>query len=140
MAVIVKSSRIQPAVIGVTAFYNEEITETSTTSNTVYSLKLSLVTPSTLPLGNYILQYQFIWRSSNAAREADFQIRQNSTQIEQWEPSTGRVQDRQLLSGFELIENISGVQTFDLRFKRQASTGGTTIFVKDAKMFLTRVL
>lgn len=140
MAIIVKQSQPAPSVIGVTAFYLEDETETSNTSNTVYSTKLTLTTPSTMPFGNYILQYQFIWRSSSASREADFQVRLGTTQLVQWEPSTGRTQDRQLLSGFELVEGISGAVTFDLRFKRQAATSTTTIFISDAKMFLTRVL
>jgi len=140
MAVISKTSVTQPEVLGVTIFYVEDIAETSNTSNTVYNTKLTLTTPSTMPLGDYVLQFQFIWRSSNAAREADFQIRLNGVQREQWAPSTGRIQDRQLLSGFELLQGISGTNTIDLRFKREAATGTTTIFVKDAKLFLIRAV
>jgi primosomal replication protein N len=138
MAIINKSTQPQPSVLGVTVFYAEDNAETSNNSATVYNTKVTLTTPATLPLGNYILQYQFIWRAANADREADFQIRLNGTEITQWNPTTSRTQDRQLLSGFDFIESISGTNTIDFRFKRINSA--TTIFVRNARLFLTRVL
>lgn len=138
MAIIVKQTQPQPSVLGVTVFYAEDNAETSNNSGVTYDTKVTLTTPATLPLGNYILQYQFIWRSSSANREADFQLRLNGTEVTQWNPSTSRTQDNPLLSGFDLIQNISGVNTIDFRFKRINSS--TTIFVRNARLFLTRVL
>lgn len=138
MAVINKTNVTQAAVIGVTAFYNKALPETSNNSTTVYSTKLTLTTPSTMPLGNYILQYQFQWRSSTADREIEIDIQQNAATILNWEPTTSRIQDRQLLSGFYLVQNISGVNDFTFRFR--VANSAATMFVKECRFLLTRIL
>lgn len=124
-------------VFGTQIYQVEDEAETSNTSGTTWATKLTLVTPSDLPLGDYLLNFQFIWRSSSANREADFRFRHNGTDIVAWQPSTARIQDRQLLSGFKRVEDISGVNTFDFQFKYANSS--TTIYVLQARMFLWRV-
>lgn len=111
--------------------------ETSNNSGTTWVNKLTLNTPSTLPLGDYMVQFQFIWRSSSANREADFRFRLNGSNIVAWQPSTGRTQDRQLLSGFKRIDDISGVNSITFDFKYANSS--TTIYVQQARMFIWRI-
>lgn len=126
-------------VFGTNVIYVADETETSNTSNTTWATKITLNTPSDTPLGIYLLSFQFIWRSSNADREADFRYRLNtSTTLVTWSPSTGRTADRQLLSGFVRITSFSGSNTIDFQFKRNSSASAT-IFVQQARMFLWRI-
>jgi hypothetical protein len=111
--------------------------ETSNNSGTTWANKLTLTTPASLPLGDYLLNFQFIWRSSNANREADFRFQLNGSDIVAWSPSTARTQDRQLLSGFKRTPGISGVNTYTFDFKWTGSS--TTIFVQQARMFIWRI-
>jgi predicted secreted protein len=124
-------------VFGTQIFDVVDESETSNNSTTVWVTKLTLTTPSNLPLGDYLLNFQFIWRAANASREADFRFRLNGSNIVEWQPSTGRTQDRQLLSGFRRSNGISGTNTWDFQFKVVGS--GTTIFVQQARMFIWRV-
>jgi len=111
--------------------------ETSNNSQAVWATKLTLTTPADLPLGDYLLNFQFIWRAANANREADFRFQLNGSNIVAWTPSTARVQDRQLLSGFRRSQALSGVNTWTFQFKVGPSS--TTIFVQQARMFIWRV-
>lgn len=111
--------------------------ETSNNSGTTWVNKLTLTTPSDLPLGDYIFQFQFIWRSSSANREADFRFQLNGSNQVAWSPSTSRIQDRQLLSGFRRLTSLSGVNTITFDFKWLTSS--TTIYVQQARLFIWRV-
>lgn len=115
------------------------VIDESETSNsgTSWVNKLTLTTPSNLPLGDYMVQFQFIWRSSSANREADFRFQLDGTNIVAWQPSTGRVQDRQLLSGFKRIDAISGTHSITFDFKYANSSA--TIYVRQARMFIWRI-
>lgn len=124
-------------VFGTSILLAEDAAETSNDSGTTWANKLTLATPSNLALGDYMMNFQFIWRAGNANREADFRFRMDGTNLLTWAPSTGRVQDRQLLSGFKRVQNISGAHTLTFDFKYAESS--TTIYVLDARMFLWRV-
>jgi hypothetical protein len=127
-------------VFGTNIILVTDESETSNNSGTVWATKLDLVTPANLPAGDYLLNFQFIWRSSSANREADFRFTLNdniSPPLVAWSPSTSRTQDRQLLSGFRRIDNISGVNSIKFQFKWIGSS--TTIFVSQARMFIWRI-
>lgn len=123
-------------VFGTQLYFTSAEAETSTNSQTVWSNKLSLVTPS-LPSGNYLCQFQFIWRSGNANRILDVRVRRGGVDIQAWKPFTANVADRQLLSGFREQNGISGVQTFTLDFKVGGSS--TTVYMQQARMFVWRI-
>jgi hypothetical protein len=123
-------------VFGTQIYYQEAIAETSTTSTTTFLNKVSLTTPS-LPLGDYLVQFQFIWRALNANRTLDVRVQRAAANIAAWTPFTGNVADRQLLSGFIRLTTISGVQTFTLDFK--VSGTATTVYMSQAKLFVWRV-
>lgn len=76
------------------------------------------------------------WRSANADREADFRFQLNDSDIVLWKPTTSRIQDNQLLSGFAKVESISGTNSIDFDFKVGGSN--TTIYVRDARMYILR--
>lgn len=124
-------------VFGTNVLFNSSEGETSNNSGTVWVTKLSLVTPADLALGDYLLKFQFIWRSSSANREADFRYQLNGSNVVAWSPSTARTQDRQLLSGFFRLLSIQGVNTVTFDFKWIGSS--TTIFVSQARMLLWRI-
>lgn len=123
-------------VFGTNLYFTSAEAETSTNSTTTFLNKLTLVTPS-LPLGNYLTQFQFIWRAANANRSLDVRVQRGGVNIQAWQPFTSNVADRQLLSGFREQNAISGVQTFTLDFK--VSGTGTTVFMQQARMFVWRI-
>jgi hypothetical protein len=123
-------------VFGTQAYYQEALAETSTTSTVTFSNKVTLTTP-TLPLGSYIIFWQFIWRASNASRTLDVRVQRGGADVIAWTPFTGNLSDRQLLSGFRRITSISGVQTFTLDFK--VSGTGTTVYMKEASLLAWRI-
>lgn len=123
-------------VFGTQLFYQEDNTETSNNSTTTWANKVTLTTPS-LPLGDYLVQYQFNWRASNADRQLEVRVQRGGSTLDTWEPFTGSSSDRQLLSGFKRVQTISGVQTFTLDFRVGGS--GTTIFMSNARLFVWRV-
>jgi hypothetical protein len=123
-------------VFGTQLYFQAAEPETSTTSTTTFLNKITLSTPS-LPLGNYICQFQFIWRSSNASRSLDVRVQRAGANIQAWQPFTANLADRQLLSGFVKVDAISGAQTFTLDFK--VSGTATTVFMKEARLFVWRV-
>jgi hypothetical protein len=125
-------------VFGSEVQFAEATSETSNNSTTVWATKVSLVTPADLPLGDYMFHFQFIWRAGNADREADFRFQLNAADIVAWQPTTSRIQDNQLLSGFRRVQAISGVNTFTFQFK--VANSNTTIFVRDARIYITRIL
>jgi len=110
--------------------------ETSTTSTTVWSNKLTITTPA-LPLGDYRIDYSFGWRSLTKDREADFRIQRAAADIFRWQPSFLRTEGVPRESGFAVVTGISGVQTFTLDFKVFGT--GTTIYTKTAYLSIYRV-
>jgi len=122
-------------VFGTQLYYQEEEAETSNNSLT-YVNKVTLVTPS-LPLGDYLTQFQFTWRSSTANRVNDYRIQRNSVNIDAGGAFIPNVAERMLVSGFRRISNISGVQTYTLDFRRGATA--TTVFMYGARLFVWRV-
>jgi hypothetical protein len=123
-------------VFGTQAYYAEALAETSTTSTTTFLNKVTLVTP-TLPLGDYIIYWQFIWRALNANRNLDVRVQRAAANVITWTPFTANVADRQLLSGFRRITAISGVQTFTLDFK--VSGTATTVYMQQANLLAWRI-
>jgi hypothetical protein len=123
-------------VFGTLIYYNEDTSETSTSSTTTFLNKVTLTTPS-LPLGDYLCQFQFIWRAANANRILDVRVQKNSVNIQAWNPFTANTSDRQLLSGFIRSTSISGVNTYTLDFK--VSGSATTVYMKEAKLFVWRI-
>ena len=123
-------------VFGTQAYYEEELSETSTTSTTVWLNKVTLTTP-TLPLGDYIIFWQFIWRASNASRVLDVRVQRAAVDIIAWKPFTGNLADRQLISGFRRQTSISGSQTFELDFK--VGGAGTTVYMSEASLLAWRI-
>ena len=123
-------------VFGTQAYYAEALAETSTTSTTTFLNKVTLTTP-TLPLGDYIIYWQFIWRAANASRSLDVRIQRAAANVINWQPFTANIADRQLISGFRRITAISGVQTFTLDFK--VSGTGTTVFMQQANLLAWRI-
>jgi hypothetical protein len=123
-------------VFGTQVYYGENNAETSTSSTTTFLNKITLSTPS-LPLGNYLCQFQFIWRAANANRTLDVRVQRAGANIQAWNPFTSNLADRQLLSGFVRILSISGPQTFTLDFK--VSGTATTVYMQIAKLFVWRI-
>lgn len=123
-------------VFGTVLYYEDEDAETSNNSATTWANKVTLVTPS-LPVGDYLVQYQFNWRAGNADRILEFRIQRAAADIDGGAPFTGSTSDRQLVSGFKRVQTISGVQTFTLDFRRGASS--TTVYMYNARLFVWRI-
>lgn len=122
-------------VFGNVLYYQAADAETSNNSTT-YANKVTLVTP-TLPIGDYLVQYQFNWRAANADRILEFRVQRGGTDIDTGAPFTGSTSDRQLISGFQRQQSISGIQTFTLDFRRGASA--TTVYMFNARLFVWRI-
>jgi hypothetical protein len=110
--------------------------ETSTTSLTIWSNKLTITTP-VLPLGNYRIDYAFNWRASGANREADFRIQIASADVANWRPSYLRTAGRLHDSGFVIVDDVSDVQTITFDFKVGGSS--TTVYTSAAFLSFYRV-
>lgn len=119
-------------------FYQKsvDLTETSTTSTTVYSTKLTLVTPN-LPLGDYKLEFSYKWRNAAANRAQDNRIQRNSSDALTWITFNPNAVEASLQYGFINFDGISGVQTITLQFKVNGS--GTTAFISNARMDFKRI-
>jgi hypothetical protein len=114
----------------------EAVAETSTTSTTVWSTKLTLTTPS-LPLGDYEVTFMYKWRNSSANRRQDTRIQVNSANKIAWESFNSNTAEQSLQSGFFLLESVSGVQTITFQFKVVGS--GTTTYTSEARMKIKRL-
>lgn len=123
-------------VFGAQIYYQEQNAETSNNSTTTWANKITLTTPS-LPLGDYLVQYQFNWRSAKANRQLEFRIQIGGADVDTGEPFTGSASDRQLISGFRRVQSISGIQTFTLDFRVGGSR--TTVYLYNARMFVWRI-
>lgn len=110
--------------------------ETSTTSTTVWSTKLTLTTPS-LPSGDYILNFTFVWRAANANRTLDGRVRDGSTDLLTFRPFTPSTSEQAVASGFIFLSSVSGVKTYTLEFK--VFTTATTVYMRNAVFGFWRV-
>ena len=126
----------QAKVFGTQFQYAESLGTTTNTSNTTYVNKVTLTT-SSLPSGTYVLNWTLVWSSSNASRESDFRILDNTTPLVTWVSSASRNQAVEMKSGFKILTGVSGVKTYNLDFKVNASS--STISVRDAILTLWRV-
>jgi hypothetical protein len=117
-------------------FYQTAISaaESSTTSTTVWTTKVSLTTPA-LPLGDYRLGWRYKWRAG-ANRQLDFRIR-NGSDLFTSQPFTPSAAERRADAGFLSVTGISGAQTYNLDFKITGS--GTTLYMSDAYLEFWRV-
>jgi hypothetical protein len=113
--------------------------ETSNNSQTTWANKITLTTPASLALGDYLINFQFQWRAANANRNADVRVQYDAADLENWQPFMNNVSERQLLSGFTRVQNISGAHTFTLDF-RVGPASGTTVYMSRARMFAWRIL
>lgn len=126
------------AIVDILPYYQSqhEDAETSTTSTTVWSTKVTLTTPA-LRLGTYKLSWSFKWRALNANREIDIRIRDGSTNLHTSIESYLRTAGYPSVGGFEVLSGISGVKTFTLEFK--VFTTATTVYMSDAWLDIQRV-
>jgi hypothetical protein len=124
-------------IFGTQLYYTEDNTETSTSSTTTFLNKLSLTPTDPLSFGNYLVQFQFLWRTARADRKIDIRIRRDGTDIETFSLFTGTNTDYPLSSGFVRQPSLSGNYTFTLDFKVIGS--GTTVYMRKARMFIWRI-
>lgn len=123
-------------VFGTQLYYEDDDTETSNNSATTWVNKITLTTPD-LPLGDYLVQFQFNWRTKNADRILEWRVQQEAVTIDTGAPFSGSTSDRQLISGFKRIQSVSGINDFTLDFRRGASS--TTVYMYNARLFVWRV-
>ncbi len=117
--------------------FAESTAETSTTSNSTFSTKVTLTTPS-LTSGNYIIFFTYIARRSAANTEYDIRVRDGTTDLVTVTETYTRTQGQNLRSSFVQLSSISGVKTFTLEFKIN-SGGSGTVFIRAARMAIWRV-
>jgi hypothetical protein len=132
----VNAGIIEAGTFGMRFTQAQDLTETSTTSTTTYSTKVTLSAAS-LPSGNYILTYACVHRTAAANRETDIRIADGGTALFDLRSSILRTQGSFPVSGFIYLSGVSGSKTYTLQFR----VGGTatTSFVKDARLALWRV-
>lgn len=110
----------------------------STTASSTFQTKVTLTT-SSLPLGNYRVEYTFgISNSGGKEMQAEFRrntVRQRLMHFQNsFSASAGQYTAQ---GGFNNYTAISGVQTFDIRY---AAPSGNNTRIGDAKIVLYRVL
>jgi hypothetical protein len=115
--------------------------ETSTTSTTVYSSKITFNTPD-LPLGDYEIIAYYKLRTGNASRAATIRIREGAANIVNTdEPFSTNVADipKRNLAG--RLFNVSGVKTLTLEFKvgNTLLSTATTAFLSEAYLEIRRL-
>jgi hypothetical protein len=117
--------------------YGNASSETSTTSTTVWSTKITLTTPS-LRIGTYKIYWSTKWRTAAANREIDVRITDGTTTLHESRHSLLRLQGTPNLSGYTVVAGISGVKNFYLEFK----VGGTatTAYLSDSWLDVKRVI
>jgi len=116
----------------------QDNTETQDNSQTTWNNKLSLTTPTSLSLGDYLMNFQFMWRSANANRSIDVRTQIGGINIENFQPFLSNIAEKPLISGFSKLSNISGVNTLTFDF-RVGPAAGTTVYVSNARMFVWRI-
>lgn len=115
----------------------ESLTE-STTGSTAFQTKVTLTTTS-LPLGNYRVEYTF-GTSNSGGKEMQVEFRRSTTRLRLMHFQNGYAASAGQYTaqgGFNNFTAISGVQTFDIRYA--APSGGTTR-IGDAKIVIYRTL
>lgn len=114
--------------------------ETSTTSTTVYSAKVTFNTPA-LPLGDYEVLAYYKTRCG-ANRAATIRIREGAANILSFdEPFYGNVADKPKGHIAGRLLAISGVKTLTLEFKvgNTANNSGSTVFMSEAYLEIRRM-
>lgn len=122
---------------GTSAQFVSDDTETSSTSQTTFAEKLSLTTPADMALGDYMINFQFMWRSANANRAMNVAVQQDGVDLTNWNPFTANISEKPLLAGFKRIQSLSGQHTFTLNFR--VGVTATTVFMSEARMYLWRI-
>lgn len=123
---------------GSQAAYAEDNTETSSTSTSVWLNKVTLTLPSTTPLGDYLLYYQFQWRTT-ANRNLDVRVQRNgSVVLDNWQPYVNNSAERPLITGFARSLAISGVTTFTLDF-RVGALAAAAVYMSQARLLAWRI-
>jgi hypothetical protein len=114
----------------------ESLNDSTTTSLTVWSTKVTLTPSSALLQGNYLLLY-VCTATAGTNREVDVRVRQNNTTLFEVRESVVRNQGSNTISGFVPLTSVSGTPTFTLEFK----VGGTatTVTVSNARLVLWRI-
>ena len=104
----------------------EDDTE-STTSSSTFQQKSRLTTPD-LPTGNYMLLYKAVVSGSANGTKGEVQIEQNDTaQIDLLTLISGSASGQQSFSGFKVFLGLSGVNTFDIDYRKTGGSGSIAI-------------
>lgn len=114
----------------------EDVTETSTTSTTVESTKVTLTTPS-LPLGDYILEWSFERRANGANKRMFIAVRDGASLLTSTIEHFADTAQVSSTSMRKKLTGISGVKTFTLNFR--ADTNATTVYMSEALLTLRRI-
>lgn len=125
------------SVFGTEWQYAEDLTVSSTTSNT-FIQKLRLTT-SDLPSGNYLLTWDFSWNLSTKNDPFGAQIQLNDTTVLanlQSHAIDSDSVERYPAGGHVILTSFSGVNTFDMDFRAVISG---TAYIRDARLLLWRV-
>jgi len=125
-----------PPVFGSLVEFAKDDTQSSTNQQTPQT-KVKLTT-SSLPLGTYIVQSYIELRGARTNRSVNTQLLLNtSTVLSETQKEAKDTSDYVGYSSFDILENISGVNVFDLVFFSEASN--TIASVRRARIFLYRI-
>lgn len=125
-----------PPVFGSLFEFAKDDTQSSTNQQTPQT-KVKLTT-SALPLGNYIVQSYIELSGNRTNRSVNTQLLLNTTTVlSESQKEAKDTSDYIGYSSFDILENISGVQVFDLVFFSEASN--TIASVRRARIFLYRI-
>jgi len=127
----------KPNVFGTEYYYAESLGDSSTTSLTVWSTKVTVTPSEALTLGNYLVIYSCVHTTSNANRETDVRIVQDATTLFEVRTSILRTQGKFPVSGVLRVTGVSGTPSFKIDFK----VGGTatTSTVSEARLAIWRI-
>jgi len=139
---VIPETNVQDAIESAARFgsyftYAESNTTSSTTSTTVWSVKVTLTPSVSLPLGTYLLKYAVIGTTAAANREIDVRVRQGTSTLFQIRESIIRTQGERQIAGQLNLAGLSGTPTFTLEFK--VGDTATTASVRQANLALWRV-
>jgi len=110
--------------------------ETSTTSTTVFSTKVTLTTVG-LPAGKYRVGWALGWRAANANRGIRVRIRENSNTLTEYNLFSANVNETPYTTAFINLDLTEGDYTFYLDFR--VGIGSTTIYVSNAVLEVWRI-
>jgi hypothetical protein len=117
--------------------YAEDTNIVQNISNTTNVTKVTLTTPS-LPLGDYVLEYDGIWYAANANRTIRFHIYDGVTLLREIIWQMTNVNERMPIFGTIELPNISGVKTYTMQF-RVGPGSGTTMTMSFGSLRIRRV-